>query len=406
MGINYVEKNKQQRRKFLNFPYWHEWMTNIDLTERTWSYKKIHKFSTTVDKITFLLMLGLVYDLNVNMPFLDAGVFHMKVIHIISHTDLDGVTAAAVAWHRYFNNGYLIKVSLTGYGDVDNLVLECLKKEENFVVLDLFCQRTQTVDMLDKEFEFPSEPVFFDHHKTTEERFPNRPWAKVDTSMCAAKVYFKWLSERDFLKGKKKEDLAGLVEIANDRDLWIGKIPESRLWQAYITMCGPYSLFARLAADPSPKLARWEHEGTTQFVKMQEERFKRALEEISGADKDLMFVKPNILEFGDVSDFCGLVLDKMENPPLLVAVANRRPQGDWSVSLRSRNALAGRIVGLLKDGRKVRGGGHADAAALYFPPNYSEELIKDSLQSAIKAVKEQEQSAGPTLGDLLKGIKD
>jgi len=52
MGINYVEKNKQQRRKFLNFPYWHEWMTNIDLTERTWSYKKIHKFSTTVDKIT------------------------------------------------------------------------------------------------------------------------------------------------------------------------------------------------------------------------------------------------------------------------------------------------------------------------------------------------------------------
>jgi len=121
-----------------------------------------NKFTQNIglDQIVFSLTLGLVYDLNVNMPFLDVGVFHMKVIHIISHTDLDGVTAAAVAWHRYFNNGYLIKVSLTGYGDVDNLVLECLKKEENFVVLDLFCQRTQTVDMLDKEFEFPSEPVF------------------------------------------------------------------------------------------------------------------------------------------------------------------------------------------------------------------------------------------------------
>jgi len=332
-----------------------------------------------------------------------------NLFHIISHTDLDGVVAAIVAWHANFNKrDSVVKVSLTGYGDVDNIVLESIEKKETFIVLDLFCQRAQTVDILDKEFDSSLEPIFFDHHKTTAERYPNRPWALVDTSSCAAKVYFQWLVEKGFFKDdkEKKSNLATLVEIANDRDLWIGLIPESRLWQAYITMCGPYSLFTRLAVDPSPKLTTWEHKATTQFVKMQEERFKKALDSISVPEKDLMFVKPNLLEFGDVSDFCGLVLDRMENPPLLVAVANRRPQGDWSVSLRSRNALAGRIVGLLKDGRKVRGGGHADAAALYFPASYSEELIKDSLLSAIKAVKEQEQSAGPTLGDLLKGIKD
>ncbi|MFP4482997.1 MAG: phosphohydrolase, partial [Thermovirgaceae bacterium] len=62
--------------------------------------------------------------------------------------------------------------------------------------------------------------------------------------------------------------------------------------------------------------------------------------------------------------------------------------------------LAGRIVGLLKDGDRIRGGGHGDAAALSFPPHYSPQQIRTSLLSAIRSADEQRQETGLTLGDL------
>ena len=73
-----------------------------------------------------------------------------KVLHIISHTDLDGVTAVAVAWHASFPEEAPLRVSLVGYGDVDALVLETLRAGLRPRVIDLFCQRQETVDHLDK----------------------------------------------------------------------------------------------------------------------------------------------------------------------------------------------------------------------------------------------------------------
>lgn len=49
------------------------------------------------------------------------------VLHIISHTDLDGVTAAALAWHANKDTGRMLRVTLCGYGEVDNLILETLE---------------------------------------------------------------------------------------------------------------------------------------------------------------------------------------------------------------------------------------------------------------------------------------
>ena len=61
--------------------------------------------------------------------------------HIISHTDLDGVTAAAVAWH-HFKEESPLKVTLTGYGSVDGMILENLNAHIPMVVLDLFVERS------------------------------------------------------------------------------------------------------------------------------------------------------------------------------------------------------------------------------------------------------------------------
>ena len=80
-------------------------------------------------------------------------------------------------------------------------------------------------------------------------------------------------------------------------------------------------------------------------MEKQEKRFALALEKIGPRTADIAFVEPGILEFGDVSDFGGLVLDRMANPPLLVAVAAKRYSGEWAVSMRSRSETAGKVVG-------------------------------------------------------------
>ena len=54
------------------------------------------------------------------------GVVERPLLHVISHTDLDGVAAAALAWHVHRIDRAPVRVSLTGYGEVDNLILETL----------------------------------------------------------------------------------------------------------------------------------------------------------------------------------------------------------------------------------------------------------------------------------------
>ena len=325
------------------------------------------------------------------------------LINIISHTDLDGVVAAAVAWHALYPDNSPLQIYLIGYGDVDNVIFDSVKSGRSLVVLDLFCQRRETIDLIDNFFDGGS-PICFDHHKTTLERWGNRPWLKIDTSCCAAKVYYNWLMSLELPKNVEERllPLSDIVEVANDRDLWLGQIPESRLWQALITMCGPWSVLGRLIANPSSSLSEGEYEATVTFVRDQEERFATALERVKRFGDDLVAVGPELLQFGDVSDFCGLILDRSEDPPKMVAVANKKVTGEWAVSLRSRTGLAGKITGMLRDGKKIHGGGHGDAAALYFPSHYSLEQICDSILSAIKLISEQETPISMTLGDMLK----
>ncbi len=325
-------------------------------------------------------------------------------LHIISHTDLDGVVAAAVAWYWNFPARSPLRVSLTGYGEVDFLVLESAARGEPFLVLDLFCQKPETIDNIDSFSPSGEEPLFFDHHQSTIDRFGSRPWVFADSRFCAAKVYHDWLMEKA-VSGKEREriePLKEIVEVANDRDLWLNRIPESRLWQALITLCGPWSVFGRIIRDPAAALSGSERSFATSFVEEQEERFRKALAASARTGDDLLFVEPGNLEFGDVSDFCGLVLDRMDSPPRVAAVLSRRPAGDWNVSLRSRDGFAGRVVGLLRDGKKVRGGGHDDAAALYFPPHFKAGQIRDSIVSAVRSAVESDAPSGLSLGDVLK----
>ena len=326
------------------------------------------------------------------------------LLHIISHTDLDGVAAAALAWHVH-HNSRLVKVSLTGYGDVDALLLDTLAAGQEPLVLDLFCQREQTVDEIDKKsFE---KPFLFDHHKSTFERYGNRKWAVIDTGFCGAHVYWNWLSRNapDPAVKAQLDRLLPLIKIANDRDLWLGQMPESRLWQAMVTMCGQWGMLARLIDDPSATLRRDEEEAALAFVERQEARFEEARGRVWRSGNELAFLCDGILEFGDVSDFCGLLLDRDDNPPLVTAVAARRFNGDWAVSMRSRDGLAGRVLALLKDGKKIRGGGHGDASALYFPRSYTQEEMRDSITAAIRVEKERGREAKVTLGDLFKGLQ-
>ena len=160
-----------------------------------------------------------------------------------------------------------------------------------------------------------------------------------------------------------------------------------------------------MAVNPDAELAPHERAAAVDFVDRQERRFAAAVERIGRSRDDLAFVEPGVLEFGDVSDFGGLVLGRMENPPLLVAVAAKRFSGDWAVSMRSRSEMAGKIVGMLRDGKRIRGGGHDDSAALYFPSSYSPAQIRDTIAAAMRNMRDSGAPAGVTLGDLLAAGK-
>jgi hypothetical protein len=337
------------------------------------------------------------------------------LLHIISHTDLDGVAAAALAWHVHHDCGDPIRVSLTGYGEVDNLILETRRSGTRMIALDLSPQFQATVDEIDASFSPEAPPFLFDHHASTFEKFSNRPWIVVDMSCCGALVYWNWLhaGNADESALRRAGALKEIVRIANDRDLWINEDPDGRLWQAMVTLCGEWGAFARLVANPDAAFTESERGAVADFVSRQEERFGRASEHLvksriggPGEQGEMAFLGDGYLEFGDTSDFCGMILDRPKEgrtAPVLVALAYKKPGGNWAVSLRSRGGLAGRVVSLLKDGRRIRGGGHGDAAALYFPPNYNEGGIKDSIQAALAAQKESSSGMGVTLGDLLKG---
>lgn len=328
------------------------------------------------------------------------------LLHIISHTDLDGVAAAALAWHVHHSER-LVKISLTGYGDVDALILETLAAGQEPLVLDLFCQREQTIDEIDEKRGEGEAPFLFDHHKSTFERYGNRKWAVIDTGYCGALVYWRWLRENSKSPAVQEtlDRLEPMIKIANDRDLWLGQMPESRLWQALVTMCGQWGMLARLMNDPRGELTDMERDAAEEFTEKQEARFAMAKDKIWRSGGELAFLCDGVLEFGDVSDFCGLILDRDENPPQVAAVAARRLGGDWAVSMRSRDGLAGRVLALLKDGKKVRGGGHGDASALYFPRSYKQEEMRDSILAAIRVEKERDAAPKVTLGDLFKNLK-
>ncbi|MDR0654605.1 MAG: phosphohydrolase [Synergistaceae bacterium] len=334
------------------------------------------------------------------------------LVNIISHTDLDGVVAAALAWYANSASGP-VKISLTGYGEVDNLILEGLRRRDRVIALDLSPQFQNTVDEIDRSFG-EAEPFLFDHHQSAYEKIGGRPWAVVNTKCCGAAVYWDWLAN-NAAEGTKRRvaPLSGFVGVANDYDLWINENPDGRLWQAMVTMCGEWGALARIIANPDATFTEAERALALKFVAAQEERFRAARENISrkkirgAGGAEMAFLSDGFLEFGDTSDFCGSILDRPDEgyaTPALVALAFRRPSGTWAVSLRSRDGLAGRAVSLLRDGRKIRGGGHEDAAALYFPASYDEKSIKDTILSALETHSENQAGMGVTLGDLLKGL--
>jgi len=308
------------------------------------------------------------------------------VTHIISHTDLDGVTAAAVAWAAAWPEAAPVKVTLTGYGEVDNTLLESLQAGQKALVLDLFCQRQQTVDELDRTFVPGDSPFLFDHHESTFERYGNRPWAVVDTSRCAAAVYHRWLLEQPLPRPVRArvERMTDIVEMANDRDLWLGEKPDSRLWQALVTLSGPWGTLMRLAANPDAALSESERDVAERFVRAQEERFSRALERVLRI-KDEMVFPADLLVFGDVSDFCGPVwTDGQPSRPVAVPA---RGCGDWPFPC---GAARPRRASRPAEGRPQVGEGHGDRK-----PSISRPLHRDQIGKACLRLKTARESTGP-----------
>ncbi|MFR5881448.1 MAG: hypothetical protein ACLUEQ_11930 [Cloacibacillus evryensis] len=86
-----------------------------------------------------------------------------------------------------------------------------------------------------------------------------------------------------------------------------------------------------------------------------------------------------MLEYGDVSDFCGLILDRDDNPPEVAAVP-RDGSAATGRSMRSRDGPRGQVLAAVRRSAAAATG----TSALYFPRNYTQEQMRDSILAATR----------------------
>jgi hypothetical protein len=149
---------------------------------------------------------------------------YATILHIVSHTDMDGVTAAAVAWHAHYPENAPLRVSLSGYGEVDELMLETLRGNARLLVLDLFCQRRETVDEVDT-FSRGRRTVALRPSQNNGGAFRKQKMDGHRHECLRGQSVLRLDSEKGHSTASRRrlDSLADLVDIANDRDLWLGK---------------------------------------------------------------------------------------------------------------------------------------------------------------------------------------
>ena len=195
-----------------------------------------------------------------------------RTIHIVSHGPhcLDGV-AAAVAVAR-FHEGYQVVAEFAENPEMDP-VLRGVRPTDprncELWITDISWHESETDDHLRGLAERGTRIYWFDHHRTAMRRYSagaiDVPFADVVVSeeFAASRLVYEYLSRRLDAEAVDRlafRDLSRLIEMADDNDRWLHRIPGSRELGLVVRALGPDSYPELLLVDAdvsyTPRMAR------------------------------------------------------------------------------------------------------------------------------------------------------
>jgi len=273
---------------------------------------------------------------------------------ILTHNDLDGVSAAIVGKVVYPN----AKVEYCNYDNINEKVLEYLGKDVIFIT-DISVNEEVAEKIEKNNSEYNDCALLFDHHKTAK-WLTKYKWVIFADDKCGAKVFYEWLLDY-YMKmdlHDKVERLAkyiDLVTYTNDYDLWHHKYPMSKKLNLLAYEYGFDRFMDRFLDNPDCTLINTEElilklaeERKIKFIEKQKENMK--LYKDNQGKTVAVFLSTQ--HAGEVRDF---INDDNIDYYLFFSL------GSGIASLRTKGE-----VDCSEIAKQFLGGGHAKAAGFQF----------------------------------------
>jgi oligoribonuclease NrnB/cAMP/cGMP phosphodiesterase (DHH superfamily) len=192
-------------------------------------------------------------------------------IHIISHgpSCLDGVMAAAAV--RRFYEGYRVHATLAANGESDRVIQELKPASGNrgdeIWITDLSWNSRESAAHLNSLVHDGARVFWIDHHRTAVSR-RSAPEFQVAFTGCvlseeysAAKLTFNFLRQMARDSGDEQhlrnyETFQPFVEIADDHDRWIHRVPDSADWALAVQTLGGIESYREIIRLREPVMSR------------------------------------------------------------------------------------------------------------------------------------------------------
>ncbi len=191
-------------------------------------------------------------------------------IQVVSHgmACLDGVVAAAAVSH--FNPGHRVTPMFVTNSDTDRALQElklATGAQNEIWITDLSWRCEATAFHLNRLAGAGARIHWIDHHRSAISR-ADAPEFRVEFAgkvlseeFSAARLAYDYLRRRRRVGGKSAAggDFFRIVELADDYDRWVHRLPQSRRWALAVQILGSHDSYRSITrlkrAALSPKLA-------------------------------------------------------------------------------------------------------------------------------------------------------
>jgi oligoribonuclease NrnB/cAMP/cGMP phosphodiesterase (DHH superfamily) len=302
---------------------------------------------------------------------------------IISHVDLDGIGAAAVAEALLRSRGISPAVTFSDIKSAGEKALDAAEMGIRPFILDLHVEKNALDAILEagkKSGIFDGAwdiPLVVDHHRESM-AYENEPWAVVSTDYSAALLAAKWAEEQGGLV--PSDELRELARLADDYDMWRHTDPACRRLNAVVTVLQPDGAFRWL----QERGWAYEHPMVERYLDRQRTRLDLArsgarMHRDPGGTATLCVVSPSErIGASDVNELADVLL--REGNDCVVYIYPHAEKGPLRMSIRSRNGEAAKLVARMAP-YGVKGGGHENACGA--SGNYKLSTVDDLIKNAI-----------------------